>query len=358
MKRAEARGETYAPPESIRRSEIEPRDSTTKNSDGTMVSERRKTRTTSDNKLSPEDQVKLVAVETLEQELDRVQSDSTLKSKDRRSAKRKAEAIAAQESGVSVDELLQWYDEYKQHHIPRQQEDSKHSQSKIKEKKRRNPYIVFVGQLSYDTTKDALFRHFQNELGTDHKVTDETLSVRLLTDEKSKKSKGMAFVEVTDPELLYACLKLHHTFLEGRRINVERSAGGKAHSESRKSKIQKLRSDQTTLFDSVIEAVLSEFYEAGSIQKGELDEGVVALCKRHSATVVKASLALYVEKHGRDMDNPSAYLTFLLGRLAEEGIFDKEITNEKNRPYSTEERYERPAKKSRGVSNHTEILRK
>ena len=294
-----------------------------------------------------------MAAKGLEKELEKVKTDTTLKSKDRRSAKRKAEAIAADAAGCSAIELLEWYDEYKQQ---MKQEEKKYDQflttKKKHEPKKRNPYIVFVGQLSFDTTRDAIFRHFEKELGKEYKVTDEILSIRLLTDEKSKKSRGIAFVEVSDPELLYACLKLHHTFLDGRRINVERSAGGKTNSESRKSKIQKLRSDQTDHFNSVIDAILSEYYDAGSIQKGELDDGVVALCKRHSASVVQAALEQYVEKHGRDMDNPSAYLTFLLGKFAEEGVHEKEAEQGNTRRDSGNNgRAAPPAKMAKTVSS-------
>ncbi|KAL7569307.1 hypothetical protein ACA910_016850 [Epithemia clementina (nom. ined.)] len=347
MKRAEARGETYVYTECS--ASIE-----SKSNNGGTNEEKEKCedvldRKILDNQVSPTHEEKLAAAETLHRELERVQSDASLKSKDRRSAKRKAEAIAAEASGSSVDELLRWYSQ----HQKQQQEEqlgNKESPSKITKSRtiqKRNPYIVFVGQLSYDTTKDELFRHFQKELGRDHEVTQETLSIRLLTDKKSKKSRGVAFVEVSDPELLYACLKLHHTFLQGRRINVERSAGGKTGSEARKSKIQKLRSDQTDHFNTVIDAVIKEFYENGSIQKGELDDGVVALCKRHSASVVQAALELYVEKHGCDMDNPSAYFTFLLCKLAEEGVFEKQSNDEKHIEHSSRDQSGRPPKKAK-----------
>jgi hypothetical protein len=48
--------------------------------------------------------------------------------------------------------------------------------------------------------------------------------------------------------------------------------------------------------------------------------------KRHSGPVVHAALAEYIEKGGRDMNNPSAYLTFLVTKFAIEGIHDVEDT--------------------------------
>ena len=333
MKRAEARGEVYTPPQYDADKGMNDKEG---NGRLEKETEEHKEKTQQAPPALSADKVKLKAAQTLQESLDRIQADTNLKSKDRRSAKRKAEAIAAEESGYSASELILWYDEYKQQKENKEQDNHTQNSSKGSKRKKRNPYIVFVGQLSYETSKVAIFRHFQKELGEEFDISEETVMVRLLTDQKTKKSRGMAFVEVNDPELLYACLKLHHTFLEGRRINVERSAGGKSNSEARKSKIQKLRSDQTEHFNSVIDSVFSEYYENGSIQKRELDDGVVALCKRHSASVVQAALEEYVEKHGCDMDNSSAYLTFLLGKMAEEGVRKKDSNGENSQKRSKE----------------------
>lgn len=56
------------------------------------------------------------------------------------------------------------------------------------------------------------------------------------------------------------------------------------------------------------------------------DEGVILLCKHHAGPVVHAAVAEYIEKGGRDMNNPSAYLTFLVTKFAKEGIHDVEDT--------------------------------
>jgi RNA recognition motif-containing protein len=190
-------------------------------------------------------------------------------------------------------------------------------------KKKPIPYILFIGQLSYDTTKEELFKHIQTQLVEEHKVTDQNVQIRMLQDIKTKKSRGMAFVEVKsdDPEFMYSCLKLHRTFLKGRRINVERSAGGGV--QTRANKIKQHRIEQEQYIDNTVNAMLEEYYARGEIQRqGELDDGVIQLCKRHSTTVVQASLERYVESNGRDMDNSSAYLSFLLTKLAEEGIYN------------------------------------
>ena len=57
-----------------------------------------------------------------------------------------------------------------------------------------------------------------------------------------------------------------------------------------------------------------------------MDEGVITVCKRHAGPVVRAAVTEYIEKGGRDMNNPSAYLTFLVTKFAKEGIHDVEDT--------------------------------
>jgi len=298
------------------------------------------------------DAVKLAAARKLRKDLEEIETNQELKSKDRRSAKRKAEAIATEEAGCSAEELLHWFEEHGSKREPAADKDKKKASGRTKGRK--NPYIVFVGQLSYDTTNEGLFNHIKNELGKEHEVTKETVQIRLLTDPKTKKSRGMAFVETSDPELLYACLKLHHTHLEGRRINVERTAGGGKNSDARTTKLSQLRKEQEQHMSDIVDKMLSDFLSSGELQEKELDDGVIALCKRHSAAVVEAALAEYIEKGGRDMDNPSAYLTFLIGKMATEGIDDpKDKKERKERRGGNHRRSggERAAKRPRHHAN-------
>jgi RNA recognition motif-containing protein len=325
--RAEARGEVYVPPEVTET----PVEEETKVADAENAVERKdvaKKEKSNGDKKDHADQSKLKIAAKLKKELEGIETNEDIKSKDRRSAKRKSEAIAAEEAGCSATELLEWYEEYRTKHP----ESGKGSTEKV-EKAHVNPYIVFVGQLSYDTTKETLFEYIKKELGKEHQITPLTAKVRLLTDQKTKQSRGMAFIEVNDPETLYACLKLHQTFLDGRRINIERSAGGGRSSETRKTKLKNYREEQDQYISSVVDKILDGHRTSGEIQENELDEGVVALCKRHSATIVEAALENYIESNGRDMDNPSAYLSFLLTKFAEEGIFEKpDQETEKERP--------------------------
>lgn len=274
--------------------------------------------------LSQEDQAKANSAQKLRDELASLEANTEINAKERRSAKRKAEAIATEETGCKADELLQWYETVVPSTTASSSADDQEGGKKI-------PYIVFVGQLSYTTTSDMLFEHFQTNLGAEV-ITKETTKIRLLTDAKTKKSRGMAFVELSTPENMYECLKLHLTHLDGRRINVERtSGGGKA---AKKSKITSFRESQSSYISQTVDQILSDHIQNGDIVEGELDEGVIALCKRHSAQVVEHALKEYAEekrvrkerkeelgeKEEEEMRNPSAFLTHMIGRIAEEGF--------------------------------------
>lgn len=262
----------------------------------------------------------------LQKELETIEGNEEMKAKDRRSAKRKAEAIASEEAGMPVLELSEWYEKYQKSKPKSKQQQKQENRNK------HDPYITFIGQLSYDTTREQLFEHIVTQLKDDHKVLPKDVKIRILSDPKTKKSKGTAFVEVEDPELLYGLLKLHKTHLNGRRINVERSAGGKKNSEARKTKLAQYKKEQDEYFGEQVDGILSEYKKTGELREDELDGGVVALCKRHAGPIVRAAVAKYIEGGGRDMDNPSAYLTFLLTKFAEEGIYEEDENSKPHKP--------------------------
>ena len=272
-------------------------------------------------KSNSENKRRVDAARKLLRELKSIDVDKDLKSKDRRSAKRKVEAISFEETGIESNKLLEWY-ERNESIDAEKNGDSKSS------RRRRDPLIAFFGQLSFETTMDDILTHICSNLSDDYPASkiSKMIKIRLLTDSRTQKSRGMAFVEVDDPEFLYALLKLHQTYLKGRRINVERSAGGKKHSEKRKSKLDYYRKEQGAYFAEVVENILAEYKKTGELREDELDDGVVTVCKRHAGPVVQAAVAEYIEKGGRDMNNPSAYLTFLVTKFAIEGIHDAEET--------------------------------
>lgn len=330
IKRAEARGDVYEPPVAPVK---EPRDSSSSTTTTSAAADTQN-RKEADNQ---EEHAKLKAARQLEQELKQIDANEDMKAKARRSAKRKAEAIASEAAGCSAAQLVEWYAKYKEEQTSSSKNTSKSKKDSAKGgsenvgNRSNNPLIAFIGQLNYTTTKESIRQHIQQSLGDEFEITEQTVHIRLLTDAKTKRSRGMAFVQVDNPELLYALLRLHQTHLEGRRINVERSAGGKANSETKKNKLEQFRNEQQEYFSGVVDKMLQEFYQQGTIQPEELDEGVIALFKRHSANVVQAALERYVESNGKQMDNPSAYLTFLVGKMAEEGIIEKSASNDHKR---------------------------
>ncbi|KAJ9476438.1 Nucleolar protein 6 [Pseudozyma hubeiensis] len=119
-----------------------------------------------------------------------------------------------------------------------------------------NKFILFVGNMAFTTTSENISKHFGQACG-------EVPNVRLLTrkadpnalaslpaskrksiakgkaqDPSKPQSKGCAFVEFKTSEALRKALKFHHTLLEGRKINVELTAGGGGKGEARQEKIK------------------------------------------------------------------------------------------------------------------------
>jgi nucleolar protein 6 len=102
---------------------------------------------------------------------------------------------------------------------------------------------------------------------TDHKSnlpTDPPPTIRLLTSKRknldgssksgssTEKSKGCAFLEFSKASGLQTALRLHHSELDGRKINVELSAGGGGKSDGRMKKLQEKNSKlDVSLFKSV-----------------------------------------------------------------------------------------------------------
>jgi len=108
-------------------------------------------------------------------------------------------------------------------------------------------YILFIGNLKYTTTREAIQNHFIQ--------CDPPPTVRLLTPKATRagatisKSKGCAFLEFSTRPALQAALRLHQSELDGRRINVELTAGGGGKSDARLTKVKarnKLLTEQRT----------------------------------------------------------------------------------------------------------------
>lgn len=77
-------------------------------------------------------------------------------------------------------------------------------------------FIVFVGNLPYDTEKKDLEDIFKGINAT----------IRMATDKQTGKPKGFAFLEFSKSDDMQKALNYHHHSFKGRKINVELTAGG------------------------------------------------------------------------------------------------------------------------------------
>ncbi|KAI0814809.1 hypothetical protein BC629DRAFT_1467173 [Irpex lacteus] len=114
--------------------------------------------------------------------------------------------------------------------------DGGEAESKSNQKGKAQRFILFVGNLKYTTTKETIREHFAKACSTPPEV-------RLMTPKPQPgrtvaKSKGCAFLEFTSKPPLQEALKLHHSTIEGRQINVELTAGGGGKSEVRLAKVK------------------------------------------------------------------------------------------------------------------------
>lgn len=91
-------------------------------------------------------------------------------------------------------------------------------------------YVLFVGNLPYTITKEQLEEHFRK--------TGGVKAIRIPKEKGTGKSKGFAYVELKDRISHGIALRLHHTTLAGRKINVEFTSQGGGKSEQRKEKLK------------------------------------------------------------------------------------------------------------------------
>ena len=137
-------------------------------------------------------------------------------------------------------------------------------------------HTLFVGQLPYDCTKEDIRSHFR-----DGGVTGD-IKIRMLTDRKTKKFRGIAFVEFSSSRQMALGLRLHQSHFGeftpveegkkrpnrwGRIINVERTCGGGGRGAKRKEKLDKLRDIQG---QQVMKDVLKEVENAIELSKGNI----------------------------------------------------------------------------------------
>ncbi|XP_041371847.1 uncharacterized RNA-binding protein C365.04c-like [Gigantopelta aegis] len=103
-------------------------------------------------------------------------------------------------------------------------------------------YVLFIGNLPYDVTRDQLEGHFRKTGARGVK------SIRIPKEKGTDKGRGFAYMEFKDRISHGIALRLHQTKLGGRRINVEFTpTGGKKKrretlTNRKQKKINKLKS--------------------------------------------------------------------------------------------------------------------
>ncbi|CAL1532993.1 unnamed protein product [Lymnaea stagnalis] len=94
----------------------------------------------------------------------------------------------------------------------------------------KNKYVLFIGNLPFDITREQLEDHFRK--------TGGIKSIRIPRDKGTEKGRGFAYMEFDGRISHGIALRLHQTTLGGRKINVEFTSIGGGKSEARKEKLK------------------------------------------------------------------------------------------------------------------------
>lgn len=94
----------------------------------------------------------------------------------------------------------------------------------------KNKYVLFIGNLPYDITREQLEEHFRK--------TGGIKSIRIPRDKGTENGRGFAYMEFDGRISHGIALRLHQTTLGGRKINVEFTSIGGGKSEARKEKLK------------------------------------------------------------------------------------------------------------------------
>lgn len=243
-------------------------------------------------------------------------------SKPPRKKSKRGESSTTGQTGSSRPETkgTAWEEEPEKKH---DRDDATHD---AKASKERIACTVFVGQLPYSASEADIKRHFKSC------ASDGEVRVRLLTKraEQGGGSRGMAFVELASEAAVHTALRLHHSVMSGRRINVERTVGGGGTSGDRKQKLELLREKQgkqmvqtvkelcETILPEAADEVEEEERDRARVVRADVDERVLEfLC------TVPTSLAEEALREAKALDmngvrNRSAYLMGVLKRRVAE----------------------------------------
>ncbi|KAG7380275.1 hypothetical protein PHYPSEUDO_007585 [Phytophthora pseudosyringae] len=168
---------------------------------------------------------------------------------------------------------------------------------------------LFVGQLPYRATEAMVRKHFA-EAGD--------IQLRMLTDKKTKRFKGTAFIEVKDSKALGAALSRHHTLMQGRRINVELTAsGGGNKSENRRLKIDLLRKKQSNVQVEKTKALIQKHIDGPEfkLEQEDVDDRMIDFLSWFDYETAKKALDEYNRCVSERVNNRKAFFMGILKRF-------------------------------------------
>ena len=124
---------------------------------------------------------------------------------------------------------------------------------------KRPQFRLFIGQLAFSTTAADLEKYLREQ------GVECPLQIRMLTERETGKSRGTAFLDLFGGKRsLKRCLSLHHTMLNGRRINVEKT--GKGFNDE--VEVKKRRIEDKVRESEKMDALLRDFEENVEENKG------------------------------------------------------------------------------------------
>mmetsp|Transcript_16430 Transcript_16430/g.18575 ORF Transcript_16430/g.18575 Transcript_16430/m.18575 type:complete len:385 (+) Transcript_16430:252-1406(+) len=164
---------------------------------------------------------------------------------------------------------------------------------------------VFIGQLPYHATKGDIQEHFNK-----HGV-GEVKNIRLLTDRRTGRSRGIAFAEMKDSKQVVRVLRVHHTRLKGRMINVERTCGGGGNSEKRKTKLKALKERQGNKVIIEVRKKVEEIFNEVkpiNVKLEDVDDRALEALGTFPREISEAIVKEYFELDFTGVNNKKAYL--------------------------------------------------
>lgn len=194
-------------------------------------------------------------------------------------------------------------------------DDSSEHKNESNKKKKYNENLVFIGQLPFTATVDSIKEHF-SRYGV-YAIDN----IRLLSDKNTGKSRGIAFMEVSDSKQLVLALRAHHTKMSGRMINVERTVGGGGTGDVRKEKLAHLRVMQGKKTIKEVEAKIDEMLALNPgavVTRSDFDDRAIETLGTFPRDTVENILTEYMgsDKLG-GVENRAAWLMGIIKKYRE-----------------------------------------